>query len=92
MADIDYINKPEYLVCGATLTYNLTEVTGGERSISHLEELKLLPAPCSLLLEQLDFHQKFTTQTKANKAARLIAVLNGLIMLLKLQLLVMLHS
>ncbi len=67
---IDYITNPQYRACDLELVQCLSKVVTGERSISHLERLNILPDKTVYFSEALDFHTIYTTQTNAHKTAR----------------------
>jgi len=75
---INYVNDPKYKTCDPDLISKLTAVTTGERSISHLEKLSILPANTIYYSAPIDFHLQFKGQSKANKFARHAARLKWL--------------
>ena len=67
---IDYLENPEYKQCDQKLVQGLSQVVTGERSISHLEKLNLLPSNTVYYSSTLDFHTIYTTQRNADITAR----------------------
>jgi len=75
---INYVNDPKYKSCDSELITKLTAVTTGERSISHLENLSILPANTVYYSASIDFYLKFTGQSKIDKLNRHTARLRWL--------------
>ncbi len=67
---INYVHDAKYKSCDLELINKLTTVTTGERSISHLEELSILPSNTVYYSAPIDFHLQFKGQSKNDKLAR----------------------
>ena len=67
---IEYLNNQSYKQCDQELVDILSHVVNGERSISHLESVGLLPKNTIYYSSILDFHLTYTRQTNAHKNSR----------------------
>ncbi len=67
---VDYVNKPDFLACDKDLCEKLKKVLGGKRSIASLEKAGSLPSNTVYFSELLDFHLRYSSQSRKDKEER----------------------